>query len=289
MKPARLPALFIPYDGDLEITPTDTVTAVTLDQNSVALFPGQETRIFAAVTPWNAKNTEVEWTSEDPAVATVTNGRITAVAGGDTIVRATVKGTDISAECKVKVIADPEPFYGYLLLDWHDNTGDGIIQIDVKNPIKYKKKADILQFVYAGEYVDGFYYCYDSNGYFYRVDPEEWIYNTVGKADGKVVEMTYDYATNTMYGISSTGHSTALVRIDMNTGETTEIGSQDTKIVAMASVPTAGMRRQVLQTASCTQSTKTVSWSPCPRTTDQPQLTPTVIDTAYPMWRMSSP
>ncbi|MBC8544188.1 S8 family serine peptidase [Bianquea renquensis] len=233
-------ALFIPYDGDLEITPTDTVTAVTLDQNSVALFPGQETRIFAAVTPWNAKNTEVEWTSEDPAVATVTNGRITAVAGGDTIVRATVKGTDISAECKVKVIADPEPFYGYLLLDWHDNTGDGIIQIDVKNPIKYKKKADILQFVYAGEYVDGFYYCYDSNGYFYRVDPEEWIYNTVGKADGKVVEMTYDYATNTMYGISSTGHSTALVRIDMNTGETTEIGSQDTKIVAMASVPTAG-------------------------------------------------
>lgn len=67
-------ALFIPYDGSLVITPTDTVTAVALDRDSVALFPGQETRIFAAVTPWNAKNTEVEWTSENPDVATVTNG-----------------------------------------------------------------------------------------------------------------------------------------------------------------------------------------------------------------------
>ena len=43
-----------------------------------------------------------------------------------------------------------------------------------------------------------------------------------------------------MYGISSTGHATALVRIDLNTGETSEIGAQDKKIVAMTSVPTAG-------------------------------------------------
>lgn len=233
-------ALFVPYDGSLEIEPADTVTGVTVDKSSVALFPGQEVRIFAAATPWNAKNTEIEWTSSDETVATVVNGRIKGISSGDAVIYAKAKGTDVTASCKVKVLDEPQPFYGYQLLDWHDGAGDSFIQIDATNPIKYKRKAEILSFIYAGEYVDGYYYCYDSNGYFYRVDTEEWLYNTVGKADGKVVEMTYDYVTNTMYGISSTGHSTALVRIDMNTGETTEIGPQDKKIVAMTSVPTGG-------------------------------------------------
>lgn len=232
--------LFIPYDGNLDIRPGTQVESVSLDKTSVALFPGQDVRIFASVRPWNLSSTEIEWTSDNPSVATVSSGRITAVSEGNANIKATVKGSNVSTQCRVKVIDNPQPFYGYQLLDWHDNEGNGIIQIDASNPIKYKKVANILQFVYAGEYVDGYYYCYDSNGYFYKIDTDEWIYTTIGKADGKVVEMSYDYATNTMYGISSTGHATALVRIDLNTGETSEIGAQDKKIVAMTSVPTAG-------------------------------------------------
>ena len=229
--------LFIPYDGDLQITGTDQVGGISLNRQSIAMFPGQENRIFAAVTPWNLNDSEVIWSSDNELVATVQRGRIKGVGAGDTVIRATVKGTDISAECKVKVIGEPGDFYGYLLHDWHDNSTNKIIRFNPSNPTKYKTQAEILKFVYAGEYVDGSYYCYDSNGYLYKVDPGTWTYRKIGKTDGKVVEMTFDYADNRMYGILNTGHGTSLVTVDLNTGDTTEIGAQDSRIAAFASVP----------------------------------------------------
>lgn len=234
---SEVSGLFIPYDGDLEISGTDQVTGISLNQQSVAMFPGQENRVFAAVTPWNLNDSEVIWSSDNEAVATVERGRIRAVGAGDTVVRATVKGSDVSAECKVKVIADPGDFYGYLLHDWHDSSNNKVISFNPSNPTKYKEQAEILKFVYAGEYVDGTYYCYDSNGYLYKVDPQTWTYRNVGKTDGKVVEMSFDYADNRMYGIKNTGHGTSLVTVDLNTGDTTEIGAQDSRIMAFASVP----------------------------------------------------
>ncbi|MCM1284923.1 MAG: S8 family serine peptidase [Bacteroides sp.] len=234
----EISSLFIPYDGSLDIKSADEVTDINLDKNSVALFSGQQTRVYASVIPWNAKDKEIKWSTANPSIATVENGRITAVADGDTII--TARAGNQTATVKVKVIEDPEPFYGYLLYDWHDGATGSAIKIDAKDPIRYKKLSELLSYVYAGEYVDGWYYCYDSNGYFYKVDPEEWIYATIGRSEDKIVEMTYDYASNTMYGISSTGHTTDLVRIDMNTGATETIGTPDSKIVAMTSVPTAG-------------------------------------------------
>lgn len=35
-------------------------------------------------------------------------------------------------------------------------------------------------------------------GYLYKVDPQTWTYRNVGKTDGKVVEMSFDYADNRM-------------------------------------------------------------------------------------------
>lgn len=229
--------LFIPYDGSLKIEGTDQATGITLNQTSIAMFPGQENRIFAAVTPWNLNNSEIEWKSGNENVATVTNGRIKGVSAGDTKVTAAIKGTNLSAECSVKVMANSGDLYGYLLHDWHDSATNKVIRFNPAKPTKYKTQAEILKFVYAGEYVDGTYYCYDSNGYLYKVDPKSWTYRQVGKADSKIVEMAFDYTDNTMYGISSTGHSTNLVRINLNTGETTTLGSQNSKIVAMTCVP----------------------------------------------------
>lgn len=229
--------LFIPYDGSLKIEGTDKATGITLNQTSIAMFPGQENRVFAAVTPWNLNNSEIEWKSGDENVATVTNGRIKGVAAGDTKVTATIKGTSLSADCSVKVMANSGDLYGYLLHDWHDSSSNKVIKFNPAKPTKYKTQAEILKFVYAGEYVDGTYYCYDSNGYLYKVDPKSWTYRQVGKADSKIVEMTFDYTDNTMYGISSTGHATNLVRINLNTGETTTLGPQSSKVVAMTSVP----------------------------------------------------
>ena len=211
----------------MNIEGTDKATGITLNQTSIAMFPGQENRIFAAVTPWNLNNSEIEWKSGDENVATVTNGRIKGVAAGDTKVTATIKGTNLSVDCSVKVMANSGDLYGYLLHDWHDSSNNKVIKFNPAKPTKYKTQAEILKFVYAGEYVDGTYYCYDSNGYLYKVDPKSWTYRQVGKADSKIVEMTFDYTDNTMYGISSTGHATNLVRINLNTGETTTLGTAE--------------------------------------------------------------
>lgn len=238
--------LFIPYDGSLKIEGTDKATGITLNQDSLAMFPGQENRVFAAVTPWNLNNSEIEWKSANENVATVTNGRIKGVAAGDTVVTAAVKGTTLKADCNVKVMPNSGDLYGYLLHDWHDSSTNKIIGFNPAKPTKYKTQAEILKFVYAGEYVDGTYYCYDSNGYFYKVDPKNWTYRQIGKADGKIVEMTFDYADNTMYGIASTGHATNLVRINLNTGETTTLGAQDSKVVALTSVPDSDFKSSVL-------------------------------------------
>ena len=229
--------LFIPYKGNLDIKGTDEAEGITLNQSSIALFPGQESRVFAAVTPWNLNNSEIEWSTADDSIATISRGRIKAVKAGDTTVTAKISGTDLTASCKVKVISNPGNLYGYLLHDWHDSSNNKVISFDPAKPTKYKTQAEILKFVYAGEYVNGYYYCYDSNGYLYKVDPKSWVYRNIGKSDSKIVEMTFDYTDNTMYGISSTGHATNLVRINLNTGETTDIGAQSSKVVAMTSVP----------------------------------------------------
>lgn len=236
--------LFVPYDGNLTIEGTKDVTGVTLNESSVALYPGQEVRVFAAVTPWNTDMNEIEWTSDNENIAVVSNGRIRATGSGETVIHAKVKGTEFSASCTVKILETPDPFYGYMLTDWHGDPGNNIISFKAENPIKYRRVKEALEFVYAGEYLDGYYYCYDSNGYLYKFDTKNWDYKMIGKADGRIVEMTYDYADHIMYGLLSNGHQTTLVEVDINTGETTDIGSQDTKVVAMTSVPDSALNAE---------------------------------------------
>lgn len=96
--------------GKLEGTPTGEgsvvykVTGVTLDQTDLTLFTGQSEQLTATVTPDNAANKNVTWSSNDDTIATVdNNGNVTAVAAGTaTITVATVDGSH-TATCKVTV------------------------------------------------------------------------------------------------------------------------------------------------------------------------------------------
>lgn len=55
------------------------VTDVTLDVSSLELTEGDESFLTATVNPENAANKTVTWSSSDEAVATVKEGKITAV------------------------------------------------------------------------------------------------------------------------------------------------------------------------------------------------------------------
>lgn len=83
------------------VKPID-VSSLTLNKTSITLFIGESEAITATITPSNATDKTITWTSSRPSVATVTNeGRITAVGVGTTAI--TAKAGDKTATCSVVV------------------------------------------------------------------------------------------------------------------------------------------------------------------------------------------
>ena len=77
------------------------VTEVKLDKTAVSLKAGEAAQLTATVLPDNAADKTVTWTSSNEKVATVVNGKITAVAAGTATITATAGGK--SATCTVTV------------------------------------------------------------------------------------------------------------------------------------------------------------------------------------------
>lgn len=83
---------------------TISVSLIEVTPNSLALEKGKTGIVTAKVSPADATNKEVAWTSSDAAVATVSSsGIVTAVAKGSANVTATTKDGGHSAFCKVTV------------------------------------------------------------------------------------------------------------------------------------------------------------------------------------------
>ncbi|MGN1052184.1 MAG: Ig domain-containing protein [Candidatus Scatosoma sp.] len=77
------------------------VESVTLNKTELTLEIGGEETLTATVTPDNATEKTVAWSSDNTDVATVANGKVTAVAAGTATVTATADGK--SATCSVTV------------------------------------------------------------------------------------------------------------------------------------------------------------------------------------------
>ena len=81
------------------------VTGVTVNPTSLSLVEGETGDLTATVSPSNADNASVTWDSSDKSVATVSNGKVTAVKAGSANI--TVKTVDggFTASCNVTVSA----------------------------------------------------------------------------------------------------------------------------------------------------------------------------------------
>ncbi len=78
------------------------VTGITLSQESLNLKIGESETLTATVTPVNATDKTVAWTSNDTGVATVSaSGEVTAITVGEAII--TAKAGDKDASCTVTV------------------------------------------------------------------------------------------------------------------------------------------------------------------------------------------
>ena len=82
------------------------VTGVSLNESSITLDVGGSKTLAATVTPENATNKKVRWTSDNETVATVSeDGVVTAVAGGTAVITATTHDGLFTATCTVTVNA----------------------------------------------------------------------------------------------------------------------------------------------------------------------------------------
>ena len=79
------------------------VTNITLDKTELSLSIGDSETLTATIEPNNATNKNVTWSSNNEAVATVDNGKVTAVKEGTTTITVTTEDGGKKATCTVTV------------------------------------------------------------------------------------------------------------------------------------------------------------------------------------------
>ncbi|HIW83261.1 MAG TPA: Ig-like domain-containing protein, partial [Candidatus Dorea gallistercoris] len=80
------------------------VESVSLSQTELRLIEGDTGALTATVEPDNATNQNVTWSSDNPNVATVNNGVVTAVAAGTATITITTEDGDKTSTCAVPVV-----------------------------------------------------------------------------------------------------------------------------------------------------------------------------------------
>ena len=98
------------------------VSSVSLSQTSLSLMSGTSVTIEAIIKPDNATNKQVNWSTSNSSIATVSNGLITAQKEGTCVITAIVDGKE--STCAVSVIAPDSRRFDYFTIE---ALSDGVI------------------------------------------------------------------------------------------------------------------------------------------------------------------
>lgn len=119
------------------------VTDISIEPASVSIEVGETTKLTAMVSPSDATNATVTWSSSDQTIATVDNGTVSAIKEGTAIITATAG--DKSATCEVAVTPDKETLTKMALMkiynamdgdNWIIDTYYGSSKWDLQSPLK---------------------------------------------------------------------------------------------------------------------------------------------------------
>ena len=82
------------------------VTGVSLNKETLSLGVGRDETLVATVAPADATDKSVTWSSADAKVATVADGKVTAVGVGETDISVVTNDGKYSAKCRVSVVLE---------------------------------------------------------------------------------------------------------------------------------------------------------------------------------------
>lgn len=100
----------------LTISPAPVhVTGVTLNKEETSMLVGATETLTATVSPENADNKNITWSTSNASVATVNNGVVTAVGVGTATITVTTEDGSFTASCTVTVTAAPVAVTGVTL------------------------------------------------------------------------------------------------------------------------------------------------------------------------------
>ncbi len=113
-------------------------SGVSLNPGSLELIVGDTERLTPEVTPAQATNKEVSWTSSNPSVATVVNGKVTAHSPGNATIKAETRDGGHTATSAITVVDEPahdelvnHDFEEGNLTGWTVMEGDAFSDLDV--------------------------------------------------------------------------------------------------------------------------------------------------------------
>ena len=235
----------IPELADVAV---DDITA-----EDMMLFTGYEKAPNVTITPFNATSQNLVLTSSDPAVVAVTeSGKLKGVAPGTATITAvvndTVSGSEKSVEFAVTVKNAADDMYAHLLTDLATMNAQYWIELDPGVPSEFEPLAWFQYTIFTAEYYDGKIYTYgydaedwEANWQFFVLDAETYEIETqidMGEAFPYVYDMTYDYATSTMYLLAGAAEDdTNLYVADMETGAAVLLMETDPLLMAIAAGP----------------------------------------------------
>ena len=96
------------YDPDAKVV---SVTGVTIVPASIEIIVERTGTLVAQVEPANANNKRVEWSIDDPTIASIQNGKVTGLKAGTTTARVTTQDGEFKATATVIIKEKPPVKY----------------------------------------------------------------------------------------------------------------------------------------------------------------------------------
>ena len=124
------------------VNPTVAVTGITLNKTSTTIIKGNTETLTATITPTNATDKTVTWTTSNSSIATVSSGKVTAVAAGTATITAK-SNNGKTATCTVTVINPSITSFEWGRDNWSfSNTDYYFKNYNVNSEVMNKMKSD---------------------------------------------------------------------------------------------------------------------------------------------------